>query len=537
MKQIFQIIVIAEILILTIPSFSQSPQWIEEFPIGNTLNPTMVNSHLVPDNLGGYYFIGIKQFKMSYGSEFLGHISISRFDDNGSLLFPTIEWGGKASVQKATAWDNGNLLVTGMYYDTLILSNQDSFTVPQNHHFVSILNSLGEILYSKDFGSDWLNGSTTMENGQYALIKTDFSTFDEHILTYNSANQPIDSILLDNFGFVEDLHLDKNGNFQISGSCINANASVNGHVIPTMSGYNGFMVQLKGSDSISWFFQYVDVTCVHNNVLSGSDNLNLMCGSLYTHTLMGNDSIPGPLLPCYGGADFYLAALDSMGTINWVLDTPNDNGNGNFQVARNQAIAQYEEDFVVLGEFLGDSTIWPGGHSITDTVNFAYSEGTPALLFVSKDGQVTGSKLFKGGLGLYLHDIQTDNNGNIYISGLTNQPAQFDDLTIDADFTNQKLFVMKLAMGTTSISKAPNSQGFLIYPNPANEEVSIQLNGQLTDDLMVKIFDSSGRVVHQENISTTSEKIKLDINGIQPGIYFIKLDNNQLSNSAKLIIE
>jgi hypothetical protein len=536
MKHI-QLFIIAGILFLSQQLFSQTPQWAIEFPIDNQLNPTMVNSHLVADNQGGFYFIGIKQFKMSYGSQFLGHISISKFDENGITLFPTIEWEGKAIVQKASAFDNGNLLMTGMYFDTLILSNQDSFLIPQNHHFLVIMNSSGEIIHSADMVDDWIDASEAMNNGTYALIKTEFGTFDQYLIRFNSSFQPVDSVYIDNSGFITDLSIDASGNLQIIGSCSNSNLLVNNQLIQSHSGYNAYVVQLDESEEVDWFLQYEDITCNRIDIYNASETHTLISGPLFAPTMIGSDSITGPTSPAFMGTDFYLAAVDSSGVVDWVFDTPNENGNGNFHVARNNSIARYGDGYVILGEFYGDSTIWPGGHSIIDTFNFAYSEGTPTLLFVSEEGLVTNSKLFKGGTGLYLHDIFTGNNNELFISGLINQPAQFDDLTIDADYTAQKLVVIKLSMSTSGIENKTQDANLSIYPNPANDIVDVYFEDPIGSVGNLTLFDATGKLVSRIQLPGNSNSHSLDVSTLNPGVYFIVLEDDQNVSKAKLIVQ
>lgn len=55
-----------------------------------------------------------------------------------------------------------------------------------------------------------------------------------------------------------------------------------------------------------------------------------------------------------------------------------------------------------------------------------------------------------------------------------------------------------------------------VYPNPANEYVIIEAQGQ------VKMFDSCGKVV--SSFTTVSEKTRLNLTNLNTGIYFIQVN-------------
>ncbi|MEM6771953.1 MAG: T9SS type A sorting domain-containing protein, partial [Bacteroidota bacterium] len=68
-----------------------------------------------------------------------------------------------------------------------------------------------------------------------------------------------------------------------------------------------------------------------------------------------------------------------------------------------------------------------------------------------------------------------------------------------------------------------------VYPNPANDAVfvSAKESGQL------EIRDAQGRIVNQ--VATNGERQRIDLNGLNPGLYFITLNNGSTVTSQRFI--
>ncbi|WP_179354447.1 T9SS type A sorting domain-containing protein [Winogradskyella vidalii] len=78
-----------------------------------------------------------------------------------------------------------------------------------------------------------------------------------------------------------------------------------------------------------------------------------------------------------------------------------------------------------------------------------------------------------------------------------------------------------------------------IYPNPASEVVNIRLSGTLNVS-DIYMFDVTGKLIKRtnitnENLSATTTQI--DISTLQPGVYFIKLIDDERNITKKLIVE
>jgi len=70
-----------------------------------------------------------------------------------------------------------------------------------------------------------------------------------------------------------------------------------------------------------------------------------------------------------------------------------------------------------------------------------------------------------------------------------------------------------------------------IYPNPTNGKFTVQ-TGFVADE--ISIIDALGRTVAIESVSNNEVEIDVEL---QPGIYFIKIINDNKAFLNKLIVE
>lgn len=71
-----------------------------------------------------------------------------------------------------------------------------------------------------------------------------------------------------------------------------------------------------------------------------------------------------------------------------------------------------------------------------------------------------------------------------------------------------------------------------IYPNPANQYTSIQMDFE--GQAMLFIFDSNGKRIIEKTIYNTDNQ--LDISGLEKGVYFVKIISSERIFTEKLII-
>ncbi len=104
---------------------------------------------------------------------------------------------------------------------------------------------------------------------------------------------------------------------------------------------------------------------------------------------------------------------------------------------------------------------------------------------------------------------------------------------IEIQYTAQKVRVATYGRGiwqidqyssiTTSISASKDNNNLFIYPNPANNEITVKMNNTMLGSTIL-ITDMLGRELISNKI--TNELSKVNIESLTPGVYFIQFKEN-----------
>jgi len=91
--------------------------------------------------------------------------------------------------------------------------------------------------------------------------------------------------------------------------------------------------------------------------------------------------------------------------------------------------------------------------------------------------------------------------------------------------------------GTSGLSETRfGNLNISIFPNPATDLIAIQVAGLVNEKLEVELFDISGKLVSSSQIREGSTIAYFDLQTIYEGIYLVKISNEKLSISEKVVI-
>jgi hypothetical protein len=157
--------------------------------------------------------------------------------------------------------------------------------------------------------------------------------------------------------------------------------------------------------------------------------------------------------------------------------------------------------------------------------------------------QIGGSPSAEGGNGGYIYDWSpTSGIDDPDASNPTASPLETTTYTLsvtDEHECSASVEVEITVESATAIKGADeNSASFSVYPNPAKNSVFVSPENYKSKNVTITIMNASGKVVHQTKSETSSGiKIPFDFGQVNPGVYFIRINNDAVTNTQKIVIE
>ncbi len=114
----------------------------------------------------------------------------------------------------------------------------------------------------------------------------------------------------------------------------------------------------------------------------------------------------------------------------------------------------------------------------------------------------------------------------------TNFPPQADTLDqFDLVISNQG--------GTNSVAELAENEAFHIYPNPAQQQFNILLNGEVGETISYEIVNITGKIFSKEAVilKSANDVISISSENWVAGIYFVRIANKKGVFTQKLRVE
>jgi hypothetical protein len=75
----------------------------------------------------------------------------------------------------------------------------------------------------------------------------------------------------------------------------------------------------------------------------------------------------------------------------------------------------------------------------------------------------------------------------------------------------------------------------VIYPNPANDYITLSCPSMVNNELIVKVYNIQGKMLLQQK--SNQDKTEIDISGLAKGLYIVTVIGNDINISEKIIKE
>ncbi len=110
--------------------------------------------------------------------------------------------------------------------------------------------------------------------------------------------------------------------------------------------------------------------------------------------------------------------------------------------------------------------------------------------------------------------------------------------TLNSSRSNRKN-KLKEAEGNTGLNSLMDSYNLLVYPNPSEGIFKVMMDLGDNEDLDIKVFDLSGKLVHLSELRSVSNRLEqeIDLSGLEKGMYQLHLKTERGIYNKMLLIQ
>ncbi|MGC9341191.1 MAG: PQQ-dependent sugar dehydrogenase [Bacteroidales bacterium] len=149
------------------------------------------------------------------------------------------------------------------------------------------------------------------------------------------------------------------------------------------------------------------------------------------------------------------------------------------------------------------------------------------MMKLSEDGTsiVDDEEYFNGWWGR-LRDVCVSPDGRVFIAS-SNRDGRGSIRSGD-----DRIIELRAETATSTWNESTQS---VIYPNPVSDGVLNLRNNWTSDQIIINIFDNSGRKLRGEKVNTTGNEIRIKMD-YRPGIYFIEIVDGSRFERLRIIV-
>ncbi len=465
---------------------------------------------------------------------------VAKFDPMGSCVWAKSIGGADREYGSAIAVDaGGNVFVTGYYESTsFIIGGTTLNNTGDKDGFVIKLDNAGNVLWAKGIGGtydDECTGISCDAAGNAYIIGFTWSTTVSFGTTSITSHGDVD-VFTAKYNASGDVDWAKaiGGSGDDRGRCIVADAAGN-HFIT--GGYESTSIDFGLSTltntetykNYMFLAKYDNTGCnlwaksafsagarTSGAGVSIDQSGNCYVGGTFdgTTATFGSYSITNAKP---GGSNAFIAKYNASGVEQWASN-PISGPEGN----QAYCITTDNDGYSYISGWFTSPTVTFGGIVLNSD---AFADNI-FLARYNPTGQVTHAYVFKGtgASGGYGNAICNDSNGNVFLTGYFEGSNMIFGPTTLTNTGSYDVYWTKVSVGATGIEAYIRPDDFEIYPNPAQDMITVLLTEKTNSEtLEIKIYNSFGQLMSENKIGNSL--LELDISQYPKGMYFLRIEN------------
>ena len=133
---------------------------------------------------------------------------------------------------------------------------------------------------------------------------------------------------------------------------------------------------------------------------------------------------------------------------------------------------------------------------------------------------------------------------NSTFSKLTSWQWEADDIkenqtNLSTNFTKTydvKDATIKLLVSSSTGCLDSLSKPIKIYPNPANDKITVSFDRPVNEKVRIQIINTSGMTIFSSGVTPKGKIVELDVSGLASGIYIVNIRTKDFITNKKVII-
>lgn len=565
---------------LCLSQFNYQRDWATYYGGENT-----IANDVAKDSLGNVYVVGKVEGFAPYSNSFVtatshqnfygGGLSdgfVAKYDINGLLVWATF-YGGlqEDEISSITIDSQDNIYIAGATKSINNISTSGSHqpykydaNSDEYDAFLAKFSSRGVLQWGTYYGGNQRDGvisvSCDLIDNIYILGSTESPSniatlgsfqpnmigfYNGMIVKFDSNGNRIFGTYYGTVSIVTDMIFDKANNFYVSGKTSDNTgyfATPNCYQSQNLVIESAFISKFNAAGD-RLYSTYFGTHYFTNGLSVRTDSLrNLYLSGLVLNGALASMATAGAYQPEYGGggSDLFLAKFQEDGNLVYSTYYGGGNEDGDINNLRSTRLTIDSQDNV----YLNGITYSSNGIASPNTFKESISGNQTYDCFIAKFNS-SGNRLWGTYYGGDEDELNTSSfifDSDIYLCGTTKSQNNISTLgsfqpNKIGSYTASNAFIAKFSyipLATTNNI----IQQLALYPNPNTGNFIIKGNFSDLQNLQIAVYDQQDRAIYTKIVTTLENSISVNLeNKVQTGIYFVKVFNQEIEKTFKIMVE